>query len=59
MELILFIKVRQLLVALVPGDIIFVTVKRPYTSKLQDTLISIHHSQLIPAHQFFSGFLVI
>ena len=50
MELIFLIKVRQFPVALMPGDIIFITVKRPYAPQLQDTFVSIHHSQFITAH---------
>ena len=42
-----------------PGDVIFVREERPYTAQLQDALRAIHDSQLVAAHQFLPGLLVV
>src|SRR5699024_12339506 len=51
---VLFVIVRQQLISLVPGNIEFIAEKRAYSTKLQDTLIPVHHGKFIPAHQFFA-----
>jgi len=40
-------------------NVVFVTEKRSHTSKLQNTLGSVHDGDLILRHQFLAGLLII
>ena len=40
-------------------DVVFITEKRSHTSKLQNTLSSVHDGDLVLRHQFLAGLLII
>ena len=51
---VLFLSLIHIFVAGMLGYIKLVAEKRPYPSKLQDTLASVHHCDLVLGHQLLS-----
>lgn len=48
---VLFVSVREVFIAGVAGDVVFLTKKRPHATHLQNTLASVHRCNFVLAHQ--------
>lgn len=51
---VLFVSVREVFIAGVAGDVVFLTEKRPHAAHLQNTLASVHRCNFVLAHQLFA-----